>query len=288
MNLVTILQAFVSGLLIGGVYALIAIGLNLIFGVMKIINFSHGALMAVGMYGTYWLFKLVGIDPYLSVIPVGIFLLMVGALIQHWLIRPILGYTEEMQLLLTLGLALIFENLCLLFFSPDFRTLDVEYLRHTLLLGGVSISLTKFIAFLFSLLTIAVIHFMLKKTYLGKAIRACAQDKEGSMLSGVNVNRINYLAFGIGTVCVGIAGAIIIPFFYVFPNVGSIFLLTAFIIVVLGGLGNFWGSFVAALIIGLAHTFGEITLSGDLKYLYSFVIFILCLLFKPSGIFKGE
>jgi branched-chain amino acid transport system permease protein len=280
-----LLQAIVSGILIGGVYSLVAIGLSLIFGVMKIINFAHGAFMMLGMFVTYWLYVLLGIDPYLSLlfsIPVLFFL---GLLTERFLIDKVLDAPEHNQLLLTLGISLVIENLALFLWSPNFRTINVPYATKAATLGTVMISLPKVIAFLFAILLTGVLYYFLKKTDLGKAIRAASEEKEGALTVGINLKKIYYIAFAIGTACAGAAGTVAAPFFYVSPQVGGVFVITAFVVVVLGGMGNFIGAFVGGIIVGLAESVGAAFFPGQLKQFIIYFIFILVLLFKPAGLF---
>jgi len=280
-----LLQSIVSGLLMGGVYSLTAIGLTLIFGVMKIINFAHGSFMMLGMFTTYWAFILLGIDPYLSLlfsIPV---LFLLGIVVERFLIAPVLDAPEHNQLLLTLGISLFIENFALFLWSPNFRTLDIGYLKKATTVGTVMISFPKVIAFGFAILLAGVLFYFLKYTDLGKAIRAASEEKEGAQTVGINMKRIYYLAFGIGTACVGAAGTLTATFFYVNPHVGGIFVITAFVVVVLGGMGNFLGAVVGGLIIGLAESVGAAFVPGQLKQLIIYFIFIVVLLFKPEGIF---
>jgi branched-chain amino acid transport system permease protein len=285
-----LLQSIVSGILMGGVYSLIAIGLTLIFGVMRIINFAHGSFMMLGMFTTYWLFILLGIHPYLSLlisIPV---LFVLGLFVERFLIAQVLNAPEHNQLLLTLGISLFIENFALFLWSPNFRTLDIGYLKKAATVGTVMISFPKVIAFLFAILLTGLLYYFLKNTDLGKAIRASSEEKEGALTVGINLKRIYYVAFGIGTACVGAAGTLIAPFFYVNPHVGGIFVITAFVVVVLGGMGNIIGALVGGLIVGLAESVGAAFVPGQLKQFIIYFIFILVLLFKPQGLFgrRGE
>lgn len=280
-----LLQSIVSGILMGGVYSLTAIGLTLIFGVMRIINFAHGSFMMLGMFTTYWLFILLGIHPYLSLlisIPV---LFVIGILVERFLIAQVLNAPEHNQLLLTLGISLFIENFALFLWSPNFRTLDIGYLKKAAMVGTVMISFPKVIAFLFAILLTGLLYYFLKNTDLGKAIRASSEEKEGALTVGINLKRIYYVAFGIGTACVGAAGTLTATFFYVNPHVGGIFVITAFVIVVLGGMGNIIGALVGGIIIGLAESVGAAFLPGQLKQFIIYFIFILVLLFKPEGLF---
>jgi len=280
-----LLQSIVSGILMGGVYSLIAIGLTLIFGVMRIINFAHGSFMMLGMFTTYWLFILLGIHPYLSLlisIPV---LFVLGLFVERFLIAQVLNAPEHNQLLLTLGISLFIENFALFLWSPNFRTLDIGYLKKAVTVGTVMISFPKVIAFLFAILLTGLLYYFLKNTDLGKAIRASSEEKEGALTVGINLKRIYYVAFGIGTACVGAAGTLTATFFYVNPHVGGIFVITAFVVVVLGGMGNIIGALVGGIIIGLAESVAAAFLPGQLKQFVIYFIFILVLLFKPEGLF---
>lgn len=284
-NLSLFLQSIVNGILMGGVYSLIAVGLTLIFGVMKIINFAHGSFMMLGMFITYWLYILLGIDPYFSLLLSIPSLFILGLLTQRFIISMVMDAPAHNQLLLTLGISLFIENFALLIWTPNFRNLEIPYLKKAVTLGTVVISLPKGIAFIFAIILTAVLYFFLKKTDLGKAIRAAAEEKEGSLTVGINLRKVFYLAFGIGTACVGAAGTLTAPFFYVNPHVGGIFVITAFVVVVLGGMGNFIGAFLGGIIIGLAESIGAALVPGQIKQFIIHLIFILVLLLKPEGLF---
>jgi branched-chain amino acid transport system permease protein len=282
------LQAVINGLLIGGVYSLTAVGLNLIFGVMRIVNFAHGALMMVGMYIAYWSVTLLPINPYLSLLIVILALFALGALIQNFLINPIMSAPEHNQLLLTLGVSLFLENLALFMWSPDYRVMATPLANINYYFGDISLSLVRMLAFGVAMVCSAVLYLILTHTDLGKAIRAASEEREGAVLMGINVRRIYFFSFGIGAACAGVAGATITPFFPVYPHVGGLFVITAFVVVVLGGMGSFGGAFVGGLIIGVAESIGAIFLPGSMKAIVSFAIFILILLFKPTGILGGH
>jgi branched-chain amino acid transport system permease protein len=280
-----LLQAIVNGILMGGVYGLIAVGLTLIFGVMKIINFAHGAFMMLGMYATYWLYVLLGIDPYLSLLLTIPLLFIVGLLIERFLIAQVLDAPGHNQLLLTLGISLFIENFAICLWSPNYRTLEIPHLQKVINMGTVMISVPKVIAFIAAIIFTVLLYYFLKKTDMGKAIRAASEEKEGALTVGINLKKIYYLTFGIGAACVGAAGTVITPFFYVTPHVGGIFVIIAFVIVVLGGMGNFIGAFFAGLIVGLAESVGAAFVPGQVKQFIIYFIFFLVLLFKPEGLF---
>lgn len=288
MSFTYILQTLLDGLLMGGVYGLVAIGLTLIFGVMKVINFAHGALMMLGMYVTYWAFALLHIDPYVSIVITIPILFFVGVCFQKFLINPIIDAPEHNQLLLTLGVSLFLENLVVFLWSPNYRVVRTSYEFVYFYIGDVSISLLRLLAFCVAMLVASIVYLVLTKTDLGKAIRAASEEPGGALLMGINVRRIYWITFGIGAACAGVSGAAVAPFFPVYPTVGGVFVITAFMVVVLGGMGSVIGAFVGGLIIGVADNVGGLFFPGAMKHLLSFIIFILILLFRPAGLFGGS
>lgn len=294
-NGVVLRQAFVTGMLIGGVFGLVAMGLTLIFGVLDIINFAHGALLTVGMYITFVLFDRFGIDPYLAVLITIPLMFLLGTVIQRTIIHPARNAPAHNQLLLTLGLALFIENLMLVIFSATPRSIRLSYGRGLTEIGplaiefpiriaGTTITLTKLAAFLFAVLLTAVLYLLLQKTILGKAIRATAQNKEGAQLVGISTDRISLITFGLGIACVGAAAALVLPFLAVDPLAGNAFNITAFVIVVLGGMGSIPGALLGGLIIGLTQELGVVFAPSSTKLLGVFFVFILVLLLRPQGL----
>ncbi len=294
-NGVVLRQAAVTGVLIGGVFGLVAMGLTLIFGVLDIINFAHGALLTIGMYIAFTLFDRYGLDPYLAVLVTAPGLFLIGAVIQRLIIHPARNAPAHNQLLLTLGLALFIENLMLVLFTATPRSVRLAYGRGATQLGplnidfplryaGTTITLPKLAAFLFAVLLTALLYLLLQRTDLGKAIRATAQDREGARLVGINIDMINLVTFGLGTACVGAAAAMVLPFLAVDPLIGNTFNITAFVIVVLGGMGSIPGALLGGLIIGLTQEMGVVFAPSSTKLLGVFVVFILVLLFRPQGL----
>lgn len=280
-----IIPVVVNGLMTGGIYALIAISLNLIFGVMKIINFAQGNFMVLGMYFTFWLYYWFHMDPYISILFTFPTLFVIGIIIQRFLIRPILKAPEENQILLTIGLLIFLENLALFIWGPNFRSVKVSYSGTAIVLGNLVINLPRLLAFVFSIIMVVGLFQFLRRTDMGKSIRAAVDDSEGALLAGINVRKIQLISFGIGIGAAGVAGSMIIPFHYVAPHIGTEWTITAFIIVILGGLGQFFGALIGGLIIGVVESLGAIFMPGSLKEVPVFIIFILILLMKPQGIF---
>ncbi len=283
-----LLQAVVSGVLLGGVYGLVASGLTLIFGVLRIVNFAHGALMMLAMYSSYWLFTLAGVDPYLSVVLTAPLFFVLGLVIQKLIVEPNRRAAEHNQLLLTLGLALFLENLALVLWQGDFRTVRSAVSGASFVLGDALVEVPRLIACAGAVLVALGLFTFLRTTDIGKAIRALAEEPEGAQLMGINVGRIRAVAFGIGTGCVAVAGSLVTPFFYVAPDVGESFNLMAFVVVVLGGMGNFIGALLGGFIVGLAESLGAALLPGSLKQLVVFAIFAAVLLLRPEGLFGAR
>lgn len=284
-----LLQSVVTGVLLGGVYGLVAMGLSLIFGVLGVINFAHGSIVAVGMYTAFLFVDSAGLDPYLALPLVVLLLFAIGLLIQGGLLTKTLGQPLENQLLLTVGLSILIPNLLLLFFSPTPKSIRVPYVTQNINIFGATASLSRIIAFVGAVLIGLMVWLLLTRTSLGTAIRGVAQNRMGASLVGVNVRRIYLVAFGLGTACAGAAAALILPFLAITPLAGEPFTIIAFITVVLGGLGNVAGALIAGLFIGLTYEVGGLLLPGQDKLLLVFIVFVLVLLFRPQGFFgKGQ
>jgi branched-chain amino acid transport system permease protein len=279
-----VLSSLANGVMLGGLYALIALGLTLIFGVMKVINFAHGSLMMLAMYATFWLATVLRLDPYLSLlltVPAGFAL---GYAVQRVVIAPVLRDAEHNQLLMTLGLALFLDNLALVVFKADPRTLLTAYSQSTVALGDLRLNLPRLLAFGGALLITALLALFLKTTDLGRALRAAAEERDGAALVGIPVRRVYAVAFGLGSACVAAAGTMAVPFFYVSPEVGNTFVITAFVVVVLGGLGSFTGALLGGLLVGVVESLGGLFVHGSLAQIGIFLLFILVLLVRPAGL----
>ncbi len=285
MNLELILQAIVTGLLLGGVYCLICVGLTLTFGVMRIINFAHGEFLMIAMYGAYFFSQFFHTEAYISVVVdlPGLFIL--GVAVFYFLIRPILGADPLNQMLLLVGLSLVLQNGALALFSADPRSIQSAIAYSKIELGEIIVGIPRLIAFSVSVIITLALCWLLRSTELGRRIRAAASDRETAALMGINVNRVNLIAFGIGVGCLGIAGPVMMPVFYVVPNIGTFFILIAFVVVVLGGIGNFMGAMVASFVVAIAESLGALFMPGSTAPVLPFLLFILVLLFKPEGLF---
>jgi branched-chain amino acid transport system permease protein len=278
------LQSVISGVLVGGVYALIGIGLTMIFGVMRVINFAHGELLMLGMYATWLVYTRLGVDPYLSILLTAPLLFLWGAFLQRAFINRVLNALPQNQILLTIGLGLVMSNAVMLAFTSDYKILTTSYSSSSFDLGGISVSEPLLYSFLITAAITAALYWFLLRTDTGQAIRATAQDREAAQLMGINVRWMSVLAFGIGAALAGTAGALVSPTYYIFPQVGGAFTLKAFVIVVLGGMGSVIGATLGGIVIGVTESLAAVYVASGLKELVVFVLFLALLLFKPSGL----
>ncbi|NDF44250.1 MAG: branched-chain amino acid ABC transporter permease [Betaproteobacteria bacterium] len=280
--------SLLNGITTGAVYALIALGLTLIYGVLHIINFAHGASLMVALYAVYFLKEHAGIDPYLAFPVVVPAMFALGYGLQRGIINRASHGKDENILLVTLGLSIMLENLALLFFKSDTRTIETTYTLTTVAIGPAMIALPKLVAFAGALVVSGLLVWMMRATDLGSAIRAVAKEKQGARLMGIDVDHVYAMCFGIGLACLGAAACFLLPAYYVNPMVGSGFVLVAFTIVVLGGMGSFEGAFVGGLLIGVVESLGGLYLGESLGQVGIFVIFIAVLLFRPQGLFGAR
>jgi branched-chain amino acid transport system permease protein len=249
-----------------------------------VINFAHGDILMIGMYLTYFLFTLLGIDPFLSVVICIPVMFVFGALTQKIFINRMLGALPQNQILLTIGLGLIMSNTIMLLFTSDYKILTTTYSSSSVDLAGISVSQPLAISFIITAVITAILYWFLMKTDTGQAIRATAQDREAAQLMGINVRWMSILAFGIGSALAGTAGALISPTYYIFPQVGSAFTLKAFVITVLGGMGSIVGATLGGIIIGVTESMSAVYISSGWKEVVVYVLFLLVLLFKPAGL----
>ena len=279
-----ILPAMLNGLTMGAVYALIALGLTLIYGVLHIINFAHGSLLMLGLYAAYFLFHYFGLDPYVAIIFVVPVFFGLGYVLQRGIIAPMSAGSEQNVLLVTLALALAIDNLALYFWTSNTRTVDVPYAYDTVEVLGTYLTLGRVIAFGAALAVAALMWLFMTRTRTGAAIRAVAIEKRGAEIVGIDVGHTYAICFGIGTACVALAACLLLPTFYVTPQVGYTFVLVAFTTVVMGGMGSLPGALLAGLLLGVIEAVGGLYLGESLGQIGIFLAFILTLLFKPSGL----
>jgi branched-chain amino acid transport system permease protein len=277
-----------NGLTTGAIYALVALGLTLIYGVLHIINFAHGASLMVALYAVWLLHTKAGIDPYLALPLVVPAMFAFGYALQRLIVNRASHGKDENILLVTLGLAIVLENLALLVFKSDTRTIDTPYTLATVAIGPAFIALPKLIAFAGALAAAALLWLIVVRTDLGRAIRAVAKEKQGARLCGIDVDHVYAMSFGIGLACLGAAACFLLPAYYVNPQVGAGFVLVAFTIVVLGGMGSFAGALLGGLLIGVVESLGGLWLGESLGQIGIFVIFIAVLLFRPQGLFGAR
>jgi branched-chain amino acid transport system permease protein len=279
-----ILQAVINGLLIGGIYALVSIGVTLIFGVVKIVNFAQGEFVMIGMYLSYYLSTQFGIDPIVSVLFSMPILFGVGVLIQHFLIRRVLGLNDLPQIFLTFALSLLITNLSLMFFTANYRTVHTWYSDEALHLGEIYIPYAKLVSFVLAMFLSGGLWIFLKTTDLGKAMRAASQNRDVAQLMGINPNRVFAVALGIALALAGAAGSLLMPFYPAYPMVGQVFVLMAFVAVVLGTLGNVIGALVASLLMGVAESLGIQFIGADSGLIVVFLLLLTTLALKPNGL----
>ncbi len=288
MDLSIIGAAAINGILLGGIYTLVAAGLTLIYGVLHIINFAHGSMLMLAMFGVYYLLTRLGIDPYLSLLIMVPAMFVLGYVVYRFLIGKLASGKDENILLITLGLSILIENLALLFFKGDSRTISVSYANTMIELGPAFVPLPKLVSFIAAIVLCGALGLVIARTDIGKSIRAVAKERVGARLVGIDVERVFAISYGIGLATLGAAACLLMPIFYVSPTTGHVFVLVAFTVVVLGGMGSFLGAFVGALIVGLTESFGGLFLGESLGQIGISLIFIAILLFRPQGLFGAR
>jgi branched-chain amino acid transport system permease protein len=283
-----LIAAILNGVLTGSIYALVALGLTLIYGVLHIINFAHGALLSTALFAAFFAFKLAGLDPYLAIFVLAPFFFLIGYALQRFVIGPASHGDDRNMLLVTLGASIVIENALLYAFRADTRTIDVPYAFETFDLGFTFVPITRVIGFGVVIVVALLLWAIMRWTDIGKAIRAVAKEKLGAQLAGIDVSHIYAMTFGLGTACVAIAACLLIPTYYVNPMVGEAFVLVAFTIVVLGGMGSVPGALIGGLIIGVVESLSGLLLGESLGQIGIFLIFIIVLLVRPTGLFGAK
>lgn len=289
--MIYILEDAINGILMGSIYGLTALGLTVIFGVLKVINFAHGSLLMVGMYVAYWTIHFTGLHPYLSLVFVVPVMFLFGYFLQDIVIKPIFKAEKEVRepitvIIVTTGVWYILDNLTLLIFGPQYRSIPDNPLKGGMLeVGDMLISVPKLWGFVAAILTALIIYLFFQKTRIGRAIRATSLDREAASLMGINQYKVYNIAFGIGTAAAGVAAVALVPFYNIFPTVGVLFDIKGFIIVVLGGLGSIGGAIVGGIIIGLIESVAPQFMTATWTEAIVYGLFLVVLFVKPSGLF---
>ena len=285
---VILVPAVLTGLMTGAVYALVALGLTLVYGVLHIINFAHGALLTAAMFAAFFAYSLFGIDPYLAAVILTPLYFALGYGLQRFVIGPAAQGEDRNFLLVTLGLAIVIENALLYAFRADTRTINLPYAFNVIEIGNAFLAVPKVIAFGAVIVVALALWAMMQWTDTGKAIRAVAKEELGAELSGIDVAHIYAVTFGLGTACVAIAACLLIPAYYVNPTAGDAFVLIAFTIVVLGGMGSIAGALIGGLFVGVVESLSSVLLGASLGQIGIFAMFIVMLLVRPSGLFGAR
>ena len=279
-----LLQTLASGVLIGLIYALVAIGLTMIFGVMDIVNFAHGEFLMLGMYSSFWLFSLYALDPLLTLPLTVLMLFAFGVLLYKLVIVRIMHAPMLSQIFTTFGLMILLRGVAQFFWNPDFRSIENSAVSGTVKLLGVQLGLPQLVAGAGAIVITGLIYFFLNKTRLGAALEATASDKEAARLMGIDSHKMFSLAWGIGAACAGAAGVLLSTFFPIFPDVGANFILLAFVVVNLGGFGSVTGAFWAGILVGVIEVMGGLLLGPQYKTAIVLVVFLGVLMFRPQGL----
>ena len=285
---IILITAILNGLLTGAVYALVALGLTLIYGVLHIINFAHGALLSTALFAAFFAFHSLGLDPYLAALVLAPIFFAFGYALQRLIIGPASHGDDRNMLLVALGLSVVIENVLLYAFRADTRTIDLPYAFQTIDLGFTFLPIPRLIGFGVVFAVALALWAIMRRTDVGKAIRAVAKEKLGAQLAGIDVAHVYAITFGLGTACVAIAACLLIPTYYVNPTVGEAFVLIAFTIVVLGGMGSVPGALVGGLLIGVVESLSGLFLGESLGQIGIFLIFIAVLLVRPTGLFGAK
>jgi branched-chain amino acid transport system permease protein len=284
VNSEILLQTLASGVLIGLIYALVAVGLTLIFGVMEIVNFSHGEFLMLGMYGAFWMFALYALDPIWTLPISAIGLFFIGAGIYRLVIKRIIGAPPLAQVFTTFGLMILLRGIAQFLWKPDYRMIDKSSVTGHVTLLGVQVGLPQVVAGVGAVLTTVAVYLFLTRTRAGAALEATAADREAAQLMGIDSQRMFTLAWGIGAACAGVAGGLLATFFPIFPEVGANFVLIAFVVVNLGGFGSVAGAFWAGIIVGVVEVMGGLLFGPQFKTAIVLVLFLAMLVWRPQGL----
>jgi len=279
-----LVQQLVNGILIGLVYALLAIGLTLIWGVMNVLNFAHGEFLMIGMFISYWLYVMAGVDPLFSIPINAVALFLMGMFIYRFIVSKVMRGPALAQLVVTFGISIFLANFAALIWTPNFRSIEHTLLSGTWDISGIKLSIPKFVSSIGSIITSFGCFWFLRNTRTGKAILAVEMDREAAVIMGINTERINSLSFGIGSALVGVAGALLATHYYIYPFVGGTFGLTCFAIVALGGFGSIEGAFIAGILVGVVQTLGGYIFDPAYKLAIVFAMYLITVWIRPQGL----
>ena len=287
VDLISLTNVVISGILTGLVYGLMALGLSVIFGVARVVNFAHGETMTLAMYATVTLFSALGLTPFIAVLPIALMFFVLGYALQRWIVNPFVTRPDHAQFMLLLSIAIILTNGQLMLFGPDARSVRLDSLLESIQVGPLLIDRGKLYAALVALATAAALFGFFRFTRAGTAIRACADNWLGAKVVGLNVNQLYALAFGLGTLCVAVAGCMMILLIDVTPGIGPGYTLLAFVIVIVGGLGSMSGALVGGILIGVSEALAGLFILPSAKSMFSFALLIVVLLLRPRGLLGG-
>ncbi len=279
-----LLAQLINGLLIGCMYSLIAIGLTMIWGVMNIVNFAHADFLMIGMFTSFWLYTLYGVDPLLSIPVCGVLLFLLGWIIYKFVVSKVMTGPALAQVVVTFGVSIFIANAAVFLWSPDFRMIEKPLLQGSWIMGPVRLSIPKAVASIGSIAITLALFLFLRKTKTGKAILAVEMNRSSALLMGINTERVNALSFAIGSSLVGIAGAFLSMYYYIYPQVGGTFRLLSFCIVALGGFGSIEGAFIAGILIGIVQTLGGYYFDPAYKYAIVFALYLVTVWIRPQGL----
>lgn len=284
MTFEILMQTLASGILIGLIYALVAVGLTMIFGVMDVVNFAHGEFLMLGMYSSFWLFTVYALDPMLTLPLTVLMLFAFGVLLYNTIIHRITDAPMLSQIFTTFGLMILLRGVAQFLWKPDFRSIEASSVSGTVGFFGLQLGLPQLVAGLGAVFVTGTLYFFLTRTRLGAALEATAADKEAARLMGINTHRMFALAWGVGAACAGAAGGLLATFFPIFPEVGATFILLAFVVVNLGGFGSVTGAFIAGILVGVIEVMGGLLLGPQYKLAIVLVLFLAVLMFRPQGL----
>lgn len=279
-----LMQVILSGIFIGFIYALVSVGLTVIYGVMDIVNFAHGEFLMLGMYVVFWLYTLFRIDPIFGLPASVLVLFVIGVLTHRLVVRPVLDAPMSAQIFVTFGLLVFLQGIAQFLWSPSYRLIQEPLLAGRLSVLGFNLSKPQLVAAVGALLTTGFVYWFIERTETGRALQAVAEDREAAALMGINSDRMFALAWGIGAGCVGVAGALLANYYYIFPTVGTVFALIAFVAVALGGFGSVPGALVAGIIIGVVEVLTGFLIAPAYKEVTVFALYLVIVLVRPQGL----